>query len=221
MNLSKMSAYSNYSMFSNESNESLNTASNTEEKSCHTVTDSVDSTSTSSPLSPSSIKLNFSMKKSQSMMSSSSSSKDSSIGSVIARDKSLQSFTQALIHAEPGPNGVNKSVEEDIYETVDHPEISSSHHHSKSKDSIELIDLNPAKKSDSSYTFQSYDCSSRSSTLSSTTHPVGSRPIMGTRVLPPRNNRVADIELDSSTGGGNSSSGKFEIYTLLFRAKTI
>ena len=78
MNLSKMSAYSNYSMFSNESNESLNTASNTEpteKSSIHTVTESV-TEDTTSPISPSSIKLNFSiMKKSQSMVSSSSSSK--------------------------------------------------------------------------------------------------------------------------------------------------
>ena len=78
MNLSRMSAYSNYSMFSNESNESLNTASNTEpteKSSIHTVTESV-TEDTTSPISPSSIKLNFSiMKKSQSMVSSSSSSK--------------------------------------------------------------------------------------------------------------------------------------------------
>ena len=78
MNLSKMSAYSNYSMFSNESNESLNTTSNTEpteKSSIHTMTESV-TEDTTSPISPSSIKLNFNMmKKSQSMVSSSSSSK--------------------------------------------------------------------------------------------------------------------------------------------------
>jgi len=129
MNLSKMSAYSNYSMFSNESNESLNTTSNTEpneKSSIHTMTESV-TEDTTSPISPSSIKLNFSMmKKSQSMISSSSSSKDSSVGSVIARDKSLQSFTQALIHAEPDIDGTNpngagykKADQENIYEVVD------------------------------------------------------------------------------------------------------
>ena len=167
-NLSKMSAYSNYSIFSNESNESLNV---TEEKSCHTVTESVES-----PISPGSI--NFSLKKSQSMISSSSSSKDSSVGSVIARDKSLQSFTQALIHPEPSNDD---KKEENIYEMVDK--------------SIELMDLKEKSttRSDSMNTFQSYDCSSRSSTLSS--NPV--RPIMGTRVLPPRNNRLVDLELDS------------------------
>ena len=172
-NLSKMSAYSNYSIFSNESNESLNV---TEEKSsCHTVTESVES-----PISPGSI--NFSLKKSQSMVSSSSSSKDSSTGSVIARDKSLQSFTQALIHTEP-EDQPHKKHEENIYEMVDK--------------SIELMDLkekNTTPRSDSINTFQSYDCSSRSSTLSSV-NPV--RPIMGTRVLPPRNNRLVDLELDS------------------------
>lgn len=181
-NLSKMSAYSTYSMFSNESNESLNIA--TEDKSsCHTMTDSVEDSSLTTPLSPSSVKLNFSMKKSQSMISSSSSSKDSSVGSVIARDKSLQSFTQALIHAEPEPDSKVKQ-EENIYETV---EVK-----------------NPAKKSDSSYTFQSYDCSSRSSTLSSSNPPTsssstGAKPLMGTRVLPPRNSRIVDLELTSSS----------------------
>ena len=146
---------SNYSMFSNESNESLNTTSNTEpneKSSIHTMTESV-TEDTTSPISPSSIKLNFSMmKKSQSMISSSSSSKDSSVGSVIARDKSLQSFTQALIHAEPDIDGTNgagyKKDQENIYEVVDNG----------GPKSIELVDITPAKKSDSSYTFQSYDC---------------------------------------------------------------
>ena len=88
LNLSKMSAYSNYSMFSNESNESLNV--DQEKSSCQTMTESVESPCSS---------LNFSLKKSQSMISSStSSSKDSSIGSVIAKDKSLQSFTQGTNH---------------------------------------------------------------------------------------------------------------------------
>ena len=174
-NLSKMSAYSNYSIFSNESNESLNV---TEEKSsCQTVTESMES-----PISPGSI--NFSLKKSQSMLSSSSSSKDSSTGSVIARDKSLQSFTQALIHTEPEEQNSIKKPEENIYEMVDK--------------SMELLDLKEKNtpRSDSINTFQSYDCSSRSSTLSSVNNPVR-LPLMGTRVLPPRNSRLVDLELDS------------------------
>ena len=174
-NLSKMSAYSNYSIFSNESNESLNV---TEEKSsCQTVTESMES-----PISPGSI--NFSLKKSQSMLSSSSSSKDSSTGSVIARDKSLQSFTQALIHTEPEEQNSTKKPEENIYEMVDK--------------SMELLDLKEKNtpRSDSINTFQSYDCSSRSSTLSSVNNPVR-LPLMGTRVLPPRNSRLVDLELDS------------------------
>ena len=189
MNLSKMSAYSNYSMFSNESNESLNTSSamnEAEKSSCHTMTDSVGEDDTSPILSPSSMKLNFSMmKKSQSMISSSSSSKESSIGSVIARDKSLQSFTQALIHAEPEECNTKKEATENIYEVVDT-------NGGLKPPGLELIEMKAAaKRSDSSYTFQSYDCSSRSSTLSS--NPIGGggngcRPIMGTRVLPPRNN---------------------------------
>lgn len=180
-NLSKMSAYSTYSMFSNESNESLNIGMTSEDKSsCHTMTVEEDLTSPSS----SSVKLNFSLKKSQSMISSSSSSKDSSVGSVIARDKSLQSFTQALIHAEPEES--SKLKEENIYEAVD---------------------VKPAKKSDSSYTFQSYDCSSRSSTLSS--NPCSgsvAKPLMGTRVLPPRNNRIVDLELTSAYCSGDEMS---------------
>jgi len=161
---------------------------------------------TTSPISPSSIKLNFNMmKKSQSMVSSSSSSKDSSVGSVIARDKSLQSFTQALIHVDPDAdataNGASlkKTDQENIYETVDN----GGHK------SIELVDIGPAKKSDSSYTFQSYDFSSRSSTLSSNApsqHVNSTRPIMGTRVLLPRNNRIADLEFSDISGGNNSSA---------------
>ena len=72
------------------------------------------------------------MKKSQSMVSSSSSSKDnSSIGSVIPRDKSLQSFTQVLIHAEP---------QENIYETVAGDPSQAG--------SVEMVELNKTKRSD-------------------------------------------------------------------------
>ena len=80
---------------------------------------------------------------------------DSSVGSVIAKDKSLQSFTQALIHADaeldatPNGAGSKKADQENIYEVVDN---------GGQKGSMELVDIRPAKKSDSSYTFQSYDC---------------------------------------------------------------
>ena len=116
------------------------------------------------------------MKKSQSMVSTSSSSKASSTGSVIPRDKSLQSFTQALIHADPN--------QENIYETVDNNKSGS----------VELVDLGKNKRSDSAYTFQSYEGSSRSSTLSSAVSSAFNKPLMGTRVLPPRNHRLVDVE---------------------------
>jgi hypothetical protein len=208
MNLSKMSAYSNYSMFSNESTESLNTSGCTtteaEKLSCHTVTETVEESPADSPVS---VKLNFTMKKSQSMVSSSSrSSKGSSSGgSVIPRDKSLQSFTQALIHADPESSEKLKLhqqfEEENIYETVPGEQ---------DKNGIELADLNNGvaggitKRSDSSYTFQSYDySSSRSSTLSST-NPNSTAKLTGNnRVLPPKNSRLIDLELDS---GGNTSA---------------
>ena len=87
----------------------------------------------------------------------------------------------ALIHAEP------EKKEENIYETVEQ---------------VEMQDLNPKKRSDSQSTFQSYDCSSRSSTLSS-------KPLMGTRVLPPRNNRISDLENSQNSyySGDDSVSG--------------
>ena len=51
----------------------------------------------------------------------------------------------------------------------------------------------------SSYTFQSYEGSSRSSTLSSTAATAINKPLMGTRVLPPRNHRLIDIESNPSS----------------------
>ena len=124
---------------------------------------------------------NFSLKKSQSMVSTSSSSKtSSSTGSVIPRDKSLQSFTQALIHAEP--------PQENIYESVDNTDSSTQN--------LEMVELTngKTKRSDSSYTFQSYEGSSRSSTLSSAI----CKPLMGTRVLPPRN-RFLEVDSNPSS----------------------
>ena len=202
-NLSKMSAYSNYSMFSNESNESLNVDSVTEpskSSTCHsTLTESACESSLISPTGSSSIKMNFSlMKKSQSMISSSSSSKESSVGSVIAKDKSLQSFTQALIHQE-------EPKAENIYEVL-------NDHDQAGQKGLEMVEMKPSttKRSDSSYTFQSYDCSSsRSSTLSSNppiNNNTNSRPLMGTRVLPPRNHRILDIETESNSAKNNDSS---------------
>ena len=123
------------------------------------------------------------MKKSQSMVSTSSSSKASSTGSVIPRDKSLQSFTQALIHTDPTNN------QENIYETVEDNNKSGS---------VELVDLGKSKRSDSAYTFQSYEGSSRSSTLSSAVSSAFNKPLMGTRVLPPRNHRLVDVEYGES-----------------------
>ena len=203
--LSKMPLYSSYSMFSNESNESLNV---TEDKTAETTLASP----TPALESPSSVKLNFryvifdpdfgfwtlptglfdskwnllfqftfSLKKSQSMVSTSSSSKtSSSTGSVIPRDKSLQSFTQALIHAEP--------PQENIYESVDNTDSSTQN--------LEMVELTngKTKRSDSSYTFQSYEGSSRSSTLSSAI----CKPLMGTRVLPPRN-RFLEVDSNPSS----------------------
>ena len=60
-----------------------------------------------------------------------------------------------MIHVDPDAdttataNGVNlkNTNEENIYESVDNG----------GQKSIELVDIGPAKKSDSSYTFQSYD----------------------------------------------------------------
>ena len=58
-----------------------------------------------------------------------------------------------MIHVDPDAdataNGASlkKTDQENIYETVDN----GGHK------SIELVDIGPAKKSDSSYTFQSYD----------------------------------------------------------------
>ena len=115
------------------------------------------------------------------MVSTSSSSKtSSSTGSVIPRDKSLQSFTQALIHAEP--------PQENIYESVDNTDSSTQN--------LEMVELTngKTKRSDSSYTFQSYEGSSRSSTLSS----ANCKPLMGTRVLPPRN-RFLEVDSNPSS----------------------
>ncbi len=222
LNLTKLSAYSTYSMFSNESTESLNTtATNDPEDKSTTTVDSV-STVELSPTSPASVKLNFAMKKSQSMMSSSSSTPSSNC-SVLPRDRtSVPSFTQALIHAEEthsspegGGNGLIVDIDGDGGKTED--ENSDENIYEVVKEDVtktfgDGIELQPrgkslpaasnsaagVKSSDSSYTFQSYDCSSRSSTLSTTAQNAGT----GTgntggglkRTTPLRNPKLVDLE---------------------------
>ena len=100
-----------------------------------------------------------------------------------------------MIHVDPDAdataNGASlkKTEQENIYETVEDNNKSGS---------VELVDLGKTKRSDSAYTFQSYEGSSRSSTLSSAVSSAFNKPLMGTRVLPPRNHRLVDVEYVAS-----------------------
>ena len=176
--LSRMSQLScSYSMFSNESSESLNTMGNT----VSTTIGCQDDDATIEDSSPSSVSTTNSLKKSQSSCFSVSkdsfcktSTNDAPKGSVTRDPASVPNLASLTLNGRRK----NEPVGADSIELLDFTERvaeSNSPHLERGEGNVVVTEAviehdsrgKILHRSDSMNTFQSYDCSSRSSTLSS------------------------------------------------------
>jgi hypothetical protein len=141
-NLTRLSQYCSYSMFSNESTESLNT--------------------TSSTASPCSVRMVRSRSSQQLLNmalqeSASTSSSLEGLKSPLPRDPisvpNFRALMQKQASLEEEEQRAHRIIPDLVQEALSSPKAGDAD--------------NKASRSDSAYTFQSYDCSSRSSTLSS------------------------------------------------------
>lgn len=152
-NLSRLSQYCSYSMFSNESTESLNTASSTASPCSVRLAKSHSSHTNLENINLDQITLGEDVNETGRLP------KDIvSVPNFAAEIKKSSSIEECKLQDQKFLEKVSHQLEKDKIEDIVKEEKSSP----EDEDSVQL------RSSDSAFTFQSYDCSSRSSTLSTT-----------------------------------------------------